>query len=67
MESSAERSAALLISVYRDGEGGGWYARVLRYRDPLVGETSSDVIPTIDGVCMEVRRWLTAAVTDPPA
>jgi hypothetical protein len=67
MESSDERSAALLITVYRGGEGGGrWYARVLSYQDAFARETSCNVIPTIDRVCMHVRRWLTATVTDPP-
>lgn len=61
MAPESQRSAAMVVSVHFDREGGQrWFARISAYRDTIAPDT--DWIPqtTVDGVCAIVRAWLGA-------
>lgn len=53
------RSAALLISVYIDDEGGApWYAQLRAFSDPKAPEFRTERTSDMDELIMAIRRWL---------
>jgi len=65
MASQVPRSAALLISVYMDTEGGAhWYARLRSFDDPAAGAHAVR-IATEEELIQAVREWLAGLVERP--
>jgi hypothetical protein len=53
------RSAALLISVYIDAEGGApWYAQLRAFDDPSVPNFLTERTSDMDELILVIRRWL---------
>jgi hypothetical protein len=66
MASQRARSAALLISVYVDTEGGApWYAQLRAFTDPAAPQFLSERISDQANVILAVRRWLEAVLGEP--
>jgi hypothetical protein len=53
------RSAALLISVYIDTEGGApWYAQLRAFTDPTAPHFRTQRTSDMDQLLLTVREWL---------
>jgi hypothetical protein len=53
------RSAALLISIFVDADGGApWYAQLSAFADPAAGELHTRQVSDPDELALAVRRWL---------
>jgi hypothetical protein len=66
MTSQRARSAALLISVYIDAEGGAaWYAQLRGFSDPAARELITERVSGKVELLLAVRRWLDAVVDEP--
>jgi hypothetical protein len=66
MASQRTRSAALLISVYIDADGGAaWYAQLHGFSDPAARELISERASGKAELLLAVRRWLDAVVDEP--
>ena len=63
MGSPTPRSAALLISVYIDVEGGApWYALLRAFADPTASKFRVERISDSDALVLAVRDWLEAVL-----
>jgi hypothetical protein len=59
MASPRARSAALLISVYVDAEGGApWYAMLRAFDDPASPESQAERASDKAQLILAVQRWL---------
>ena len=66
MTSQRARSAALLISVYIDAEGGAaWYAQLRGFSDPAERELITERVSGKAELLLAVRHWLDAVVDEP--
>jgi hypothetical protein len=63
MASQQARSAALLISVYIDAEGGAaWYAQLRGFRDSAAPEQVTERVSDKTELLLAVQRWLDTVV-----
>ncbi len=59
MGSPRPRSAALLVSVYIDAEGGApWYAQLRAFEDPAAPESQTVRVSDKAELILAIRRWL---------
>jgi hypothetical protein len=66
MSSPRAHSAALLISVYVDAEGGApWYAQLRAFADPTAPEFITERVSDKARLVLAVRRWLEAVLGEP--
>jgi len=66
MESRRVRSAALLISIFVDADGGApWYAQLTTFADPAAGELQTRQVSDPDELALAVRRWLDTVLGTP--
>jgi hypothetical protein len=65
MASPRARSAALLISVYVDVQGGApWYAQLRAFDDPAAADLLTERVSSEDQLILAVQRWLKAALEE---
>jgi hypothetical protein len=65
MASQQSRSAALLISVYVDADGGApWYVRLQAFDDPAAADFLVERIADKAQLLLAVRRWLESVLPD---
>jgi hypothetical protein len=59
MDPPGARSAALLISVYIDAEGGApWYAQLRAFADPTAPHFLTERTSDMDELLLAIRHWL---------
>lgn len=65
MTTPRARSAALLISVYMDAEGGApWYAKLQAFDDPASPELLVERVSDQAELILAVQRWLSTALRE---
>jgi hypothetical protein len=66
MPSERTRSAALLISLYIDADGGAaWFAELRGFSDPAARELLSERVSGKAELLLAVNRWLDMVVDAP--
>lgn len=66
MGSPHSRSAALLISVYVDAEGGApWYARLRAFDDPSTPQFFTERVSDKAQLILAIQRWLEKVLEAP--
>jgi hypothetical protein len=66
MGSRSAHSAALLISVYVDAEGGApWYAQLRAFDDPAALEFLTEHVSDEAQLILAVRHWLETVLGEP--
>lgn len=66
MASQRARSAALLISVYIDADGGAaWHAQLRGFSDPAVPELLIKRVSDKTELLLAVQRWFDTVVDEP--
>ncbi len=66
MDPPGSRSAALLISVYIDAEGGApWYARLRAFADPTAPHSLTQRTSDMDELILAVRHWMETILAGP--
>lgn len=65
MTTPRARSAALLISVYMDAEGGApWYAKLQAFDDPALPELLVERVSDQAELILAVQRWLSTILRE---